>query len=70
MVSGKLTHDAVEDERGDYVPKCILVTGGAGFIASHVVIRLMKSFPDYKVLTESSQPDINTHKHVLVCMSL
>lgn len=49
MVSGRQVHDEVGDEKGDYVPKSILVTGGAGFIASHVVIRLVKSFPDYKV---------------------
>jgi len=29
--------------------KRILITGGAGFIASHVVIRLGKRFPNYKV---------------------
>lgn len=33
----------------DYVPKNILLTGGAGFIASHVVARLMKYHPEYKV---------------------
>lgn len=32
-----------------FVPKTILVTGGAGFIASHVVIRLVKLYPQYKV---------------------
>ena len=34
----------------EYVPKNILVTGGAGFIASHVVIQLVKNFPQYKVV--------------------
>ena len=32
-----------------YKPRCILVTGGAGFIASHVAIRLVKNYPQYKV---------------------
>lgn len=33
----------------EFVPKNLLITGGAGFIASHVVIRLAKLYPDYKV---------------------
>jgi UDP-glucose 4,6-dehydratase len=40
------------DEAGpaeDYVPQNILVTGGAGFIASHVTIRLLQRYPHYKV---------------------
>ena len=39
----ELTQDA------DYIPKSILVTGGAGFIASHIVIQLVKQYPNYKV---------------------
>jgi UDP-glucose 4,6-dehydratase len=35
---------------GSYTPKNIMVTGGAGFIASHVVIQLVKQFPEYKVV--------------------
>jgi hypothetical protein len=31
-----------------FTPKNILVTGGCGFIASHVVIRLVKNYPQYK----------------------
>ena len=38
---------------GDYVPKNILVTGGAGFIASHIVIQLVKTYPHYKVLAQA-----------------
>ena len=34
---------------GDYTPRSILVTGGAGFIASHVVLRLVNRYPDCKV---------------------
>mmetsp|Transcript_10542 Transcript_10542/g.31746 ORF Transcript_10542/g.31746 Transcript_10542/m.31746 type:complete len:381 (+) Transcript_10542:56-1198(+) len=34
----------------DYKPKSILITGGAGFIASHVCIRLCREYPDYKIV--------------------
>ena len=34
---------------GDYQPSSILLTGGAGFIASHVVIRLVQNYPNTKV---------------------
>jgi len=33
-----------------YTPKCILVTGAAGFIASHVAIRLARKYPYYTVI--------------------
>lgn len=33
----------------DYRPRSILLTGGAGFIASHVAIRLVEQYPDCKV---------------------
>ena len=34
----------------EYVPHSILVTGGAGFIGSHVANRLVATFPDVPVL--------------------
>jgi len=34
----------------DYVPKNILITGGAGFIASHVVMLLVKKYPQLKIV--------------------
>ncbi|KAK9802929.1 hypothetical protein WJX73_009124 [Symbiochloris irregularis] len=34
----------------DYVPKSILVTGGAGFIGCHVIKRLIQHHPNYKVV--------------------
>ena len=34
---------------GTYVPQNILITGGAGFIASHVAIRLVRGYGHYKV---------------------
>ncbi|URE43806.1 Rhamnose biosynthetic enzyme [Musa troglodytarum] len=33
-----------------YTPKNILITGAAGFIASHVANRLVRNYPDYKVV--------------------
>ena len=33
-----------------YRPKKILITGGCGFIASHVVIHLVKNYPEYNVV--------------------
>mmetsp|Transcript_16266 Transcript_16266/g.23923 ORF Transcript_16266/g.23923 Transcript_16266/m.23923 type:complete len:378 (+) Transcript_16266:226-1359(+) len=34
----------------DYVPKNIFLTGGAGFIASHVAILLCKKYPEYNIV--------------------
>ncbi|GAB2284305.1 hypothetical protein Dimus_018766 [Dionaea muscipula] len=33
-----------------YTPKNILITGAAGFIASHVANRLVRSYPQYKIV--------------------
>ncbi|KAF5766537.1 putative dTDP-glucose 4,6-dehydratase, NAD(P)-binding domain, rmlD-like substrate binding protein [Helianthus annuus] len=33
-----------------YTPKNILITGAAGFIASHVANRLVRTYPDYKIV--------------------
>lgn len=33
-----------------FTPKNILVTGGAGFIASHVVILLVERYPQYNIV--------------------
>ncbi|KAJ8430796.1 hypothetical protein Cgig2_003238 [Carnegiea gigantea] len=33
-----------------YNPKNILITGAAGFIASHVANRLIRNYPDYKIV--------------------
>lgn len=41
--------NGLEEQTGEYNPQSILVTGGAGFIASHVVIRLCSRYPNTKV---------------------
>jgi len=33
-----------------YIPKNILITGAAGFIASHVANRLIRTYPQYKIV--------------------
>jgi len=38
------------DEENDYIPQNILLTGGAGFIASHAAILLTKKYPHYNVI--------------------
>jgi len=38
------------DGNAPHTPKNILITGGAGFIASHVVLRFVKRYPQYKVV--------------------
>ncbi|KAG0517496.1 hypothetical protein BDA96_09G094200 [Sorghum bicolor] len=46
--------DSKSNHTGDmarpYKPKNILITGAAGFIASHVAIRVTKKYPDYKIV--------------------
>lgn len=52
LASANLQRSAFQVAAGKmttYEPKNILVTGGAGFIASHVVLRLVKNYPSYKV---------------------
>jgi len=38
------------DQASDFVPKNILLTGGAGFIGSHAAILLCKKYPHYNVV--------------------
>mmetsp|Transcript_6312 Transcript_6312/g.6522 ORF Transcript_6312/g.6522 Transcript_6312/m.6522 type:complete len:356 (+) Transcript_6312:71-1138(+) len=45
-----MTSSFVPDTATDYAPKNILITGGAGFIASHVVILLTKKYPQCNII--------------------
>jgi len=42
-----------------YEPKNILITGGAGFIASHAAILFAKKYPHCKVRCVNSSPSID-----------
>ena len=44
-----------------YEPKNILITGGAGFIASHVAEHLFFKYPKYKRLGISAREWIKIH---------
>lgn len=47
MATAEAPNEASADA---YVPKNILITGGAGFIASHVVILLVEKYPQYNIV--------------------
>lgn len=49
----------------DYNPKSILVTGGAGFIASHVTIKLVQQYPGCKVRVLQLRLAASTRSHNL-----
>ena len=46
--------EGMEEAKGEYEAKSILLTGGAGFIASHVAIRLIKRYPEAKVMPSAN----------------
>ena len=49
----------------EFVPQNILITGGAGFIASHVVIRLVKNYPQYNIVNMDMLSYCSCHENVL-----
>ena len=50
--------------------KHILITGGAGFIGSHVVRRFVKNYPDYKIINFDDKKylkDVNSFLRKVNC---
>jgi len=53
-----------------YKPKNILITGAAGFIASHVATRIVKNYPDYKIVVLDKLDYCSNLKNLLPVSSL
>ena len=53
-----------------YVPRNILVTGGAGFIASHVAARLVNQYPKYRVVVLGRCIALFQHHSLSLSLSL
>ena len=53
-----------------YQPKCILITGGAGFIASHVVILLAQKYPDVMIINYDKLDKVASLKNLEVIASI
>ncbi|KAL6888953.1 hypothetical protein ACP4OV_009979 [Aristida adscensionis] len=52
-----------------YKPNNILITGAAGFIASHVTNRIVKKYPDYKIVVLDKLDYCSNMKNLLVVSS-
>ncbi|KAJ9184141.1 hypothetical protein P3X46_007912 [Hevea brasiliensis] len=52
-----------------YEPKKILITGAAGFIASHVTNRLIKNYPGYKIVALDKLDCCSNLKNLTPCRS-
>lgn len=52
-----------------YKPQNILITGAAGFIASHVANRLVRSYPDYKIVVLDKLDYCSNMKNLLPSQS-
>lgn len=50
-----------------YAPKNILITGAAGFIASHVTTRLIKNYPEYKIVAFDKLDYCSSLKNLQSC---
>ncbi|GAA0146759.1 dehydratase [Lithospermum erythrorhizon] len=50
-----------------YAPKKILITGAAGFIASHVTRHLIKNYPDYKIIALDKLDYCSSLKNLCPC---
>jgi UDP-glucose 4,6-dehydratase len=53
-----------EEESSDYTPSNILVTGGAGFIASAFVLRIIEKYPAYKIVVLDKLDYCASRKHL------
>ena len=51
-----------------YVPRNVLVTGGAGFIGSHVTSRLVNNYPQYKVRGARVDTELRMDAYACACM--
>ncbi|KAF5726296.1 trifunctional UDP-glucose 4 6-dehydratase [Tripterygium wilfordii] len=56
-------------EQGSYAPKNILITGAAGFIASHVTNRLVKNYPSYRIVALDKLDYCSSLKNLNPCRS-
>ena len=61
---------AVPSPEPVYQPKCILITGGAGFIASHVVILLAQKYPDVMIVNYDKLDKVASLKNLEVIASI
>lgn len=52
-----------------YAPKTILITGAAGFIASHVTNRLVKKYPNYRIVGLDKLDYCSSLKNLQPCFS-
>ena len=48
--SSSSSHNDDDGDVDDFTPTSVLITGGAGFIASHVATSLVERYPKYKVV--------------------
>ncbi|PRQ27422.1 putative UDP-glucose 4,6-dehydratase [Rosa chinensis] len=54
-------------EATPYAPKNILITGAAGFIGSHVTNRLIKNYPNYKIVALDKLDYCSSFKNLHPC---
>jgi UDP-glucose 4,6-dehydratase len=70
LLQQKLRIKNKEDMATPYKPKSILITGAAGFIASHVAIHIVQKYPDYKIVVIDKLDYCSNLKNLLPVSSL